>query len=515
MSVTERERRSRTRRRGGRQGGTGSIQPPAPAYITRKTAPYEIISEDGLDKIEYEADRILDEVGIEFRGDPEALELFRAAGAKVTGDRVQMEPGMAKEIVTRSAPSEFTHVARNRERSVKIGGDATVFVPAYGAPFVRGLGEERRYATLADLQKLVKLSYMTPNLHHAGGVIVEPVDIPVETRHLDITYSQIRYTDKAFMGAVTSGERAEDSIEMTRILFGADFVAENCCTMGLINSISPLAYDATMLDALKAYVRARQPVIVAPFIISGASGLTTPAAILAQSHAENLAGLAYAQLLNPGVAMIYGFLMCGINMRSGAPVRYEETWLSMLGMGQLSRRLGLPFRTGGNTSPAKTPDFQAGVDSALFINYSVLSGANFILHAAGNCESGLCLSFEKYVYDCETLGALTRATQGIDLSDDAFGFNDVKAKGSTGNFLDSPHTLARYKTAFFDAKLADSNSFEQWSAEGSKSAENRAHEHMNQLLDAYERPSLDQAVEEELEAFMDRRRSEINADPSA
>ena len=251
-------------------------------YITRKIGVYEVLDEEGLATIERNADTILAEIGIEYRDDPEALDVWKAAGAEVDGARVRCPPGMCRSIVQASAPRDFIQHARNPARSVPIGGKHTVFAPAYGSPFVRNLDEGRRYATIEDFRNFVKLAYMAPSLHHSGGTICEPVDLPVNKRHFDMVYSHMKYSDKPFMGSVTHPERAQDSVEMAKILFGDQYIdpatgKPKTVIINLINANSPMTYDATMLGAAKVYARANQATIITPFILAGAMSPVTVA----------------------------------------------------------------------------------------------------------------------------------------------------------------------------------------------------------------------------------------------
>ncbi len=273
-------------------------------YITRKIPYYEVLSEEGLALMEHNADIILEEIGIDFRDDPEALEIWKAAGADVKGERVHFARGMCRSLIQRTAPREFTQHARNPARSVVIGGKNTVFAPAYGSPFVRSLDEGRRYARIEDFRNFVKLAYLANSLHHSGGTICEPVDLPVNKRHLDMVYSHLKYSDKAFMGSVTAPERAADSVAMANIVFGEELNdpltgRPKTTIINLINVNSPMTYDATMLGAAKVYARANQALIITPFILAGAMSPVTVAGTVAQTFAEALAGLAFVQLVNP------------------------------------------------------------------------------------------------------------------------------------------------------------------------------------------------------------------------
>ena len=497
-------------RRGARSNQKAAAGPlPAPQPISRRMPPFSPFDEHGLALIEAHADQILAEIGMEFRGDPESLALWRAAGADVRGERVRLEPGMARSILRASAPSRFVQHARNPARSVEMGGDGVVFAPAYGMPFVSSLDEGRRYGRLADLEKLVKLAYASPVLQHSGGVICEPTDIPVPHCHLDISYAHLRWSDKPFLGLGTSRTSALDTVEMLRLALGAEFVDSHCCVASIININSPLVLDHTMLEALRTYAAAGQAAIVTPFVMGGAMGPVTVAGMVAQVLAEILAGAALTQLVRPGAPVIAGVMLSGLNMKTGAPTRGAESWLSMLVLGQLVRRLGLPFRGGAASTSAKVVDSQAGQESADMLLMTVLSGVNFLIHAAGHLENGLCMNFEKFVQDCDHLTMVARFLGGIDLDDDAFAMDAFREVGPGGHFLGCAHTQANFETAFYRSSLADNNSVEQWMAEGSLDIAQRANAAWKKTLAEVLVPPLDASIDEALRDFMARRKSEM------
>src|SRR5215467_14561351 len=362
-------------------------------FITRKIPYYEVLGDEGLALIERNADTVLEEVGIDIKGDEEVLKIFRDAGADVQGERVHFPRGMCRSIVQKTAPREYIQHARNPARSVTIGGKNTVFAPNYGSPFVRDLDQGRRYGTIEDFRNFVKLTYMSPHLHHSGGTVCEPVDLPVNKRHFDMVYAHMRYTDKPFMGSVTAPERARDTVEMARILFGADFLEKNTVITSLINANSPMVWDGTMLGALKVYARANQACVVTPFILAGAMSPVTAAGTLAQVLAEVLAGAGTTQLARPGAPVVFGVFASSISMQSGAPTfGTPEPTLVSLAAGQLARRLGIPFRTGGSLCASKIPDAQAAYESAQTLLPTLQAGTNFVLHAAGWMEGGLASS---------------------------------------------------------------------------------------------------------------------------
>ena len=507
------ERRARPSGRDAKRAARAARSAASTPYITRALPTFEVLGEEGLALIERNADTILSDVGIEFREDPEALEIWRKAGADVRGELVRFPAGMCRSLIQRSAPREFTQHARNPARSVRIGGRNTVFVPAYGPPFIHNLDEGRRYARLEDFHNFVKLAYMATSLHHSGGTICEPVDLPVNKRHLDMVYAHIKYSDKAFMGSVTAAERAADSVEMAKIAFGGDALdpetgRPRTMLVSLINVNSPMTYDATMLGALKVYARANQAVIVTPFILAGAMSPVTIAGTAAQTLAEALAGMAFAQLVNPGTPVIFGSFASSISMQSGAPTfGTPEPALVLYIMAALARRLGVPFRSGGGLCASKIPDAQAAFESAQTLLPTCLAGVNFVLHTAGWLEGGLAMGYEKFMMDVDQAGMMHTLLAGVDLSENGQAMDAIREVGPGKHFLGCAHTQANFETAFYRSPLADNNSFEQWQAEGSQDMAQRANTLWKKQLAEYEAPPLDPAIDEELLAFIASRKA--------
>jgi len=496
-------------RRAARSGGGPGTQL---TYIKREIPLYEVLSEEGLAIIEANADRVLEEVGIIFRDDAEALQLWKDAGADVQGERVHFPKGLPRSLL-KTAPSIYTQHARNPARSVEIGGKGTVFAPVYGPPFVRDLEGNRRYATIEDFRNFVKLAYMAPSIHHSGGTVCEPVDVPVNKRHLDMIYSHIRYSDKPFMGSVTAPERAEDTVAMAKIVFGDDFVENNTVTTSLINANSPMVFDDTMLGALKVYARHNQACIVTPFILAGAMSPVTVAGTLTQVLAEVLAGASMTQLVRPGAPVLFGTFASSISMQSGAPTfGTPEPSLVSYGAAQLARRLGLPFRTGGSLCASKIPDAQAAYESANTLNSTILAGTNFVLHSAGWLEGGLASCYEKFMMDIDQLGMQQKFAAGVDLTENGQAMDAISQVGlrdTDRHFLGCDHTQANFQTAFYRSNIADNNSFEQWEAEGSKSAPQRANDLARRWLESYEAPYLDPAIDEALKEFIAKKKSSM------
>jgi len=502
--------RHRTGGRAGRQAARAHRHIERVPFLTRTLAPFEVLDEEGLSLIEHNADTILEEVGLDFRGDPVALRLLHEAGADVDGERVRFPRGMCRQIVQATAPRQFTQHARNPANSVQIGGPHIVFAPNYGSPFVRDLDTGRRYGTLEDFRNFVKLAYLSPHLHHSGGTVCEPVDVPVNKRHFDMVYSHMRYSDKPFMGSVTHPDRARDTVEMARILFGPEFVEGNAVVLSLINANSPLVWDATMLGALRAYAEANQATLITPFILAGAMAPVTAAAVCAQTLAEALGGMTLAQLVRPGAPVVLGSFASSMSMQSGAPTfGTPEPALVLYAMAALARRLGVPFRSGGSLCASKVPDAQAAYESAATLIPTVLAGVNFVLHAAGWLEGGLAVGYEKFVMDADQCGMMAVFMKGMDLSENGQALDAIRANGPGQHFLGSAHTLANFETAFYRSEVADNNSFEQWLEDGSLDAAQRANRIWKRMLAEYEAPPIDPGVDEALLDFIARRKAAV------
>ena len=504
--------RSRRRKSGGRRAKISSRRArkiSSSAFIERKIPYYEMLDESGLELIEKNADIILEEIGIDFRDFSQALDLFKDAGADVDGERVRFPRGMCRNIVQNSAPSEFTQHARNPEKNVIIGGPRTVLVPAYGSPFVRDLDKGRRYATLEDFKNFVKLGYMCPSIHHSGGTVCEPVDLPVNKRHFDMIYSHIKYSDKGFMGSVTHPERAEDTIAMVKILFGEEFVEENTVVTSLINANSPLTFDATMLGAATVYARHNQATIISPFILAGAMSPVTMAGTISQILAEALAGMAYIQLVKPGAPVIFGTFASAVSMQSGAPTfGTPEPGFVLTVSAALARRLGVPFRSGGGLCASKIPDAQAAYESANTLYASALAGVNFMLHTAGWLEGGLSMGYEKFIMDADQASMIEVMLNGVDTSENSQAMDAFREVGPGSHFLGSEHTQKNFETAFYRSTVADNNSFEQWEQDGALDCAQRANVIWKKMLEDYEEPLLDPSIDEALVDYITRRKSE-------
>ena len=481
---------------------------PSP-FIARKLPFFDPLDEEQITKLEAQVDWILENVGIAFRDDPEAIALWTKSGAEVDGDIVRAPADWIRALCVK-APSEFTQIARNPDRSVKIGGKNQVFAPIYGAPFVRDLKGGRRYGDMDSFTKLVKLTQMLPALHHTGLVIVEPCDVPVSKRHLDMVYTHMRFTDKPHLGAITEMSRAQDSVDMAEILHGKEVMDTNCVIMGNVNTNSPLLVDKVVTQAIRVYCGRGQGIIVVPFILSGAMGPVSTAASVTQAMAEAMICCAYAQLVKEGAPFILGNFLSSMSLKSGAPTfGMPEPVLSNYAIGQMARRVGLPLRCGGSLTAAKIEDAQAAYESADSMHSTILAGANYVLHAAGWMEGGLCTGFEKLVMDADRLGSYQKLLGGLEVDDNSLARDAYEEVDAGGHFLGSSHTMRNYKTAFYEPALSDSENVESWEEKGSTDMRTRAYERWNTLLNQYEPPPIDEATDDALQAFIAKRKEEL------
>ena len=408
------------RSRKSRSDAAGQITTPASPFIKRSLPFFDILDEEKIEALERQVDWLIEDVGIAFRDDPVALDLWRAEGAKLDGDIIRAPADWIRSLCAK-APNKFTQIARNPERSVEIGGDNQVFAPIYGAPFVRDLEGGRRYGDIASFNDLVRLTYMLPSLHHGGFVTCEPCDVPVNKRHLDMLLAHMTLSDKPHLGAITEMSRAQDSVDMAEIVFGKEVMDANCVIMGNVNTNSPLLVDKVVTEAARVYSSRGQGMVVVPFILSGAMGPVSTAASVAQAMAEAMMVCAYIQLLRPGAPFVLGNFLSSMSLKSGAPTfGMPEPVISNYAIGQLARRAGLPLRCGGSLTASKIEDAQAAYESADSMHSTMLAGANFVLHSAGWLEGGLCTGFEKLVMDADRLGSYQKIlANGLDTSEEA------------------------------------------------------------------------------------------------
>ena len=507
--MTDTKRRARSGGGAARRAERTAVRIETARTIERAIPNLDIFHDEAIELIEDRAEQVLEEIGVAFLDNPPALERWRAAGADVDGDRVRIPRGLARKLIE-TAPRSFVQTGRNPEKSVTIGGRGLVLAPVYGPPFVRDFDGGRRYATMDDFRNFVRLGQMSKWLHHSGGILCEPTDVPVPHRHMEMFRAHATLSDKPFMGGVNEATQARDCVAMAEILFGRDTVEAGPVLTSLININSPLKFDMVMTGAMEVYAAANQASIISPFIVGGAMAPATVAGTLVQVLAEVMAGVAYAQLVRQGAPCIFGAFVTSIDMNSGAPTfGTPEAAQVTLGAGQLARRLKLPYRSGGSFTGSKLADGQAGYETANSLNTALLAGVNFMLHAAGWLEGGLVSGFEKFVMDVDQLGALHKFAAGVTVDDDTLGLDAIREVGPYGHYLGTAHTEKHYKTAYWRSEVLDYKPFETWSDEGARRTDEIASARVQRLLRDYQAPDIDPGTLEALDAFIAKRKEEL------
>jgi len=476
--------------------------------LERRIPWVDLLSDDQVQVIHDASMDVVEEIGVEFRCD-DALALWRDAGAAVDGARVRLDREHLMALVG-TAPSSYTMVARDPTHTVTVGNGKTIFTPSYGAPYVLGLDGTRRPGTLEDFKNFTKLNHLSPALHMSGGVVCEPMDVPVPKRHLYMTQNLLTYSSKPFMGAVTSKERAEDSLHMAGIVFGQDVVRDTTVMTCLANGNTPLVWDKTMLDSVRVFAAANQATLFSPFVLGGASTPASTVGAVIQVNIEALTGVAFSQLVRAGAPALYGQWVSTVSMKTGAPqAGTPEVCHMNLLTAQMARHYGLPSRCSGSCSSSKMVDAQAGYEAARNMYGVLMAGTNFVLSTTGYLESAMCQSYAKWVLDSEQLEMMYRLGSGVSFDDLDEVLDTMREVPPGGHHLGTAHTLANFQTAFSMPEMMNSDNYEQWLADGALSAEDRATAKCRQLLEEYEEPALDDDVRAELDEFVARRDAEL------
>ena len=472
----------------------------------------EPLSQEGMAAIDNAAMQVIEEIGIEFLNE-EAKNILKEAGCKVShsSDNVRMERSWVSEMISK-APTEFSIIPRNINRSVKIGGRNMAFVNVSSPPNVMDLDRGRRVGDFESFKDLMKLTQYFNCIHLAGGYPVEPVDIHASIRHLDCLFEKLTLTDKVCHAYSLGSQRVEDALEMACIASGLEaeefFSKPRIFTN--INSSSPLKHDFPMLDGAMRFARRGQPVIVTPFTLAGAMAPVTMSGAVVQSIAEGLAAIALLQYINPGTPCVLGTFTSNVDMKSGAPAFGTPEYIRATQMtGQMARYYGLPLRA-SNACASNAPDGQAMWESLNSLWSASTGGVNVVYHAAGWLEGGLIASYEKFVMDCEVLQQFQRYFDPkiCDVSSDSLAVEAINEVGPNGHFFGCDHTQERYKDAFYSPFLSDWRNYEAWAEDGEEWTHQRANKIWKNILNEFEAPPMEISIKEELKAFVDKRKSE-------
>ena len=478
-----------------------------PVYRYR---PMEILSSDQVEAIHHTALTVLEEIGMKVL-EPRARRHYRDAGAEV--DDAEMRVRLSRDLVATliaNAPASFTLHARNPARSLKVGGKDAFFSAVGGPAYVADLDRGRRAGTYAEMCDFIRLIHSLNVIHQEGGGPFEPLDLPANTRHLDLHYAQITLTDKNWQPLGLGKERAIDGLEMAARSLGTtrEGLAGSTVFTCIINTNSPLQLDVPMAEGLMTMAEHGQCVVVTPFTLAGAMSPVTIAGALAQQHAEAMAGIALCQIVRPGVPVMYGGFTSNVDMRSGAPAfGTPEYAQAAQASGQLARFIGVPFRS-SNVTTANDVDAQAAYESQMALWGAMTGQAHLILHAAGWLGGGLTASFEKLIVDAEMLQMMSAYLEPFEVSPESLALEAMREVGPAGHYFGAAHTMARYETAFYTPMLSNWDNYDNWRERGSATARERANAIWKQLLGEYQKPAIDPAVDESLKDFMERRKRE-------
>ena len=478
--------------------------------IRNSLPPIEPLSADEIESIHQASLRVLAELGMKVT-DVEARKIYTEGGARVdqAEEMVYLDPEMVEEVMA-LAPAEYTLNARNSDKSITIGGNHITFSGVAGPAFVSDLDRGRRPGTYVELCDYKKLFQSFDIIHYALGGF-EPLDLPENSRHLDILLAQIRYTDKCISTSLLGSNRARDGLNMACILFGIDFddLPEHVVITGNINTNSPRLLDGPMAGGLIELARAGQPVIVTPFTLAGAMAPVTVIGAITQQNAEALAGIVLTQLVRPGVPVVYGGFTSNVDMRTGSPAfgTPEQTKASLI-TGQLCRRYQIPFRS-SNTNASTSVDAQSAYESEMSLWGAVMGHANMVIHGGGWLEGGLVASFEKLIIDVEMMQMMAEFVEPLAVNDQTLAIDAMREVQPGGHYFGTTHTMARYDTAFYTPVVSDWTNFENWKEAGGLDSAQRANAVWKQVINDYEQPPLDPAILEELEAFIARRKREL------
>lgn len=449
---------------------------------------------------------ILEGTGITFKH-PDALAQFRQAGCLVHDERVCLDRSVVEQALA-TTPSCYTLKSRYGVADVTVGGDNLAVMPAGGPPFIYDLDRRRRPGTLTDLRDLIKIAHTAPRINVMARKLVDPPDIPPETRHLLAWHACLTLSDKPVQSGFAGGRReAEEVLELLALAFGGEDQLRGVPRAQTnVNVNSPLVYDGAMLEGLLAFAQWGQPVQISPFVMAGVTGPSTLAGALAQHNAEILAGMVLTQLVNPGTPVLYGSATSNVDLRTGAPATGSpESAASVAISAQFARFHGLPSRGGGALSDAPVPDQQSAYERMMLLMTSVLSGVNFVMHGAGILESYLTVSPAQMAMDLEMLDMLATFLAPLDIDDTTLALDTIDEVGPGGMFLQTSHTLARYRDVHFLPVIGLRKTYEQWQSEGGESVLTRAENRCREMLDRYRPPEVPAPVRDAMDDYVDKR----------
>ena len=472
-------------------------------------SPIEVLSGDEVEHIHQAGFRILQKTGMTVLSD-RARDRYASAGFTVDGERVFFDSQRLESLLG-TIPPAFTLRARNPDKDLRLGENRATFCAVGGPAYVMDIDHGRRNGTYAETCDFMRLVQSLDILHQEGGGGFEALDLPAQSRHLDLYYAECTLLDKNWIPWTIGREQSIDAIEMVAISLGltTEELVDQPALAGIINTNSPLQLDIPMAEGLIAMAEYGQAVVITPFTLAGAMAPVTLAGALAQQHAEAMAGMALAQIVRPGSPVVYGGFTSNVDMKTGSPAfGTPEYVIAAQASGQLARRLGVPLRS-SNVNAANSVDAQAAWESTMALWGAIGAQASMIKHAAGWLHGGLTASFEKLIVDADLLQMMAVWLKPIEVSDATLGLDAISEVGPGGHFFGCDHTMERYETAFYQPLVSNWDNYETWLERGSVSSEQRANTIWKQLLEDYEQPPIDAAVNEALDDYVSRRKLEI------
>ena len=507
-------RSGKTRRSGGRKKAHEKSLTPTrkPNYIRLRHpfAPQTIFSDDEIFNIHETALKVLEELGIKVLL-PEARDIFKKAGARVKDEMAFIGRDIVSTSLNR-APNSIKLCAANPKRALIYEDGALIFSPGAGCPNADDRNRGRRPGDLNSYIETLKL-HQSYDIIHKLGPSTEPQDVPTHLRHYAMMQAQMEFSDKPMFVYARGSKQTEQSFEMIRLALNLSEEDWNSGTWGttVINSNSPRMLDKPMAQGIIDFARAKQMSIITPFCLAGAMAPITVSGALTLQHAEALAGIALAQLVNSGAPVSYGGFASNVDMKSGSPAFGTPEHIKLqIGSGQLARHINLPWRSAAG-SASNIADTQGATENISGVWGALMANATLTIHAAGWLEGGLTFGYEKFITDIEALQTVAELCKKTEATDSEIGFDAIKDVDPGGHFFATQHTMDRYSTEFYSPIISDLSNNGSWIKSGSKTATERATGIWESALQNYVQPTTGYEVPERLANFIEKRTSEGGA----
>ena len=463
-----------------------------------------MLTPDQMQVVHEKACEILAKKGVVFEAD-DAVEIFKAHGYKVEGNVVYFDAREVDRCVA-LAPSRFLLEAPNHANDVTVGGERILIHPNGGEVFVRDWDGTRRQATRRDFAELQVLYQALPNIDIGGYEPVSLNDVDKRMRGAVGMYESFRHCDKPLLSPMSleTVQKKREVLRLYNIAFGDErYTDEHYVTWHIVCPNSPLFYSQFACDGIRVYAEANQPVTIVSAPMSGITSPVYPLATVILSLAEELAGLVFAQLVRPGVPVIVSASLTYGYMRSASwECAHPDTMLMLAASTQMQREFyKLPSRAQTGVTSSKCIDYQAGMETMQSFLYTALAGCDVTSQTAGSLANLMTSSLEKTVLDDELIARVRLLVGGLTFSEEHMGLDQVFDEDFGGNFLARDETLDYCQEAW-EPTVSDWTSSDIWEERGSQDSTVRAHQIVEELLEAAPESVLDEAVEREMLDFL-------------